>query len=151
MPLSYVRSRRITMNLPKIFKVGVAFLCISICLQALSAFILRSTLFLGNDLISNILISLPSLFLAFLAYKTSVGKNWARASLLVVFLVLILPNGLIKSIPFILGLANGQLTSIDWYYQFASALIAIALLLQAFSLYIFFSKPSALCFRQSKS
>lgn len=145
-----VRSHRITMNLPKIFKIGLASLWIAICLQVLSAFILRSTLFLGSGLFSNILFSLPYLLLAFLAYKTSVGKNWARISFLIVFLVLILPNGLITSIPFVLGLANGQLMSINWHYQFASALIATALLLQTFALYIFFSKPSALCFRQSK-
>lgn len=136
------------MNLPKIYNVALVSLWVSICLQALSAFIVSSYLYF--DLFFEILISLPSLFLAFLAYKTSVGKNWARVSFLILFLVLILPSSLIKSIPFVLGLANGQLMSIDWHYQFASALIAIALLLQAFSLYIFFSKPSALFFRQSK-
>lgn len=141
------------MSLPKTLKLGITFLWVSIFLQAFSAFILRPTLYLGlvSDLIANILIALPSVFLAFLAYKTSVGRNWARVTFFILFLVLILPDSLIKSIPFVLGLVNGQLMSIDWHYQFASALIAIALLLQAVSLFILFSKPSALYFRPSKS
>ncbi len=140
-----------TMSFPKIFKAGLIALWISICFQVLSVFVVSSVSFFGSDLLFNTLIALPSVFLAFLAHRTSAGKNWARVTFLILFLVLILPSGLIKSIPFVFGLVNGQLSSIDWHYQFASALITIALLLQAFSLFVFFSKPSALCFRQSKS
>ncbi len=138
------------MHFPTIFKVSVISLWGSICLQAISTFILSPHLYLGSDLLSVSLMAMPLAVLAFLAYKTSVGKNWARVSFLILFLVLILPNGLIKSIPFVLGVVTGQLASIEWHYQFASGFIAIALLLQVFSLYVFFSKPSAFLFRQSK-
>ena len=139
------------MNFPRILKVGLISLWISICFQSLSVFIISSTLYyIESDLFSNIIIALPSMFLAFLAYKISCGRNWARVTFLILFLVLIFPNGLIKSVFFALALFDGQLTGVDWHYQLVFILIAIALLLQVFSLCVFFSKPSSLYFRQSK-
>lgn len=136
------------MDRPKLVSAGLVALWISISFQALSTFILSSMLFFVVDLFSVVLISLPFIVIAFLTYKVSTGKNWARISVLIFFLVFVLPNGLIKSIPFVLSLTNYSAVGIHWLLLLASAFIAVAMLLQLFSLYTFFSKPGSHYFRK---
>ena len=137
------KGRKTMMNPPRIFKIALLTLCISIGLQMLAVFLMKDLLLSWGALSFNILIVLPLTLSVFLAYKISKGKNWARISFLGLF-ILMLPAYFIYSFPLVYALLANLLEAKNWSILLSSALVAPVVLLQAFSLCVFFSKPSAL-------
>lgn len=139
------------MDRPPIFKIGLVALWVSIGFEIVATSIIKATYHFGNDLFSSVLTFMPLVLLAFLAYRISSRKNWARIFVLIWFLVLILPSSFIKGVPAVLSLLSDSVSGSTWQVLVPSALVATSAVLQAFALYIFFTKPSSLLFRQHGS
>lgn len=148
---SNVKTQSAFMDHPPIFKVGLVTLWVSLGFEAIAFSIIKATYYFGNDLLSSVFTFMPLVLMAFLAYRISKRNNWARIFALIWFLVLILPGSFIKSIPIALSLLSGSTSGSTWLVLVPSALIATSAALKAFSLYVFFTKPSSLLFRQKMS
>jgi hypothetical protein len=138
------------MSTLKNLKSALFSLWASICLQAISAYLAVTYVLTFRGSIDILLVAMPTLLFALLAFKISQYKNWARSTFLWLFLIFVVPNGLLKSIPFVAGLLTGQLGAIAWYFQFMSTLVFLGLLLQSFCAYVLFTKPVATQFKSQK-
>jgi len=139
------------MDRPTIFKIGLVALWVSIVFEVAATYIIKAAYYFGNDLFLNIIVFVPLLLIVFIAYQISKQKNLARIMFLVWFIIFVLPSSLIKGIPFVLIFQRGLIHTIAWQTLVPLVLIIISAILQAFALYIFFTKPSSLLFRRRES
>jgi hypothetical protein len=135
------------MNRPSIFRVGLLALWISIGLGTVGISIILNDNYLGNDPWS-VITFIPSALLAFLTYRISIRNNWARICFLIWFLVLTLPSGVVRSIALISLIIHSGFQPDMMSFVLAAA--TVSAVLQAFAIYVFFTKPSSLLFKRKR-
>lgn len=138
-------------NAARALQHGVVFLFSAVSLHALSSILAN----FANGLAINFGVTifalnlLPFLVLGVIGYCVALKKNWSRVLVLLAVLCLIFPAGLIRSVPFLLGMIRGQMFYLSWLYILSSAAMALSLLLYAFSLLVLFTRPASLSFKKN--